>query len=71
MDKKGSHFDDSCDRVEVERKFSLAKRNFGLGILWTYLKKATESVATLSILALNLSKILCAPIYKWIYNSDM
>lgn len=36
-DKK-TEYKDNTDRIEVERKFSLAKRKFGLGLLYTKLK---------------------------------
>ena len=58
-------YKDNCDRVEVERAFSLAKRRFGLTEIRTYLKETTQSVIALSILALNLGKlqaIQCTPI---------
>ncbi|MCI1751215.1 MAG: transposase [Megasphaera cerevisiae] len=50
-------YKDNCDRVEVERAFSLAKRRFGLTAIRTYLKETTQSVIALSILALNLGKL--------------
>jgi len=48
---------DICERVEVERKFSLAKLKCGLGKIYTRLAETTESVIALSILMLNLKKI--------------
>lgn len=42
VDKK-TEYKDNTDRIEVERKFSLAKRKFGLGLLLTKLKNTTES----------------------------
>ncbi|SDN48040.1 Transposase DDE domain-containing protein, partial [Megasphaera paucivorans] len=62
---KRLEYKDNCDRVEVERAFSLAKRRFGLSQIRTYLKETTQSVIALSILALNLGKlqaIQCTPI---------
>ena len=61
IDKK-TEYKDSCDRVEVERAFSLAKRKFGLMQIRTYLKETTQAVIALAILALNLSQIQCAQI---------
>jgi hypothetical protein len=61
-DKKQEYVD-ICERVEVERKFSLAKRKFGLGLIRTYLQETTETVIALSILALNLSKVFCAQFF--------
>ena len=48
---------DICERVEVERKFSLAKLKCGLGKIYTRLAETTESVIALSILMVNLKKI--------------
>lgn len=58
-DKK-QEYKDICERVEVERAFSHAKRKFGMGLIKTYLKETTQAVIALSILALNLHKIHCA-----------
>lgn len=58
VDKK-AEYKDICDRVEVERAFSLAKRRFSLTQIRTYLKETTQTVIALSILALNLSKLQC------------
>ena len=62
VDKK-LEYNDNCDRVEVERKFSLAKRKCGLGQIYTRLKETSQSVIALSIVVLNLrhlAMILCA-----------
>jgi len=48
---------DICERVEVERKFSLAKLKCGLGKIYTRLAETSESVIALSILMVNLKKI--------------
>lgn len=56
-DKK-LEYADICDRVEVERKFSLAKRKCGLGLIMTKLRITTEHVVAMSILLLNLRKVL-------------
>ena len=58
VDKK-AEYKNICDRVEVERAFSLAKRRFSLTQIRTYLKETTQTVIALSILALNLSKLQC------------
>ena len=50
-------YKDICERVEVERKFSLAKLKCGLGKIYTRLAETTESVIVLSILVVNLKKI--------------
>jgi hypothetical protein len=56
-DKK-QEYRDSCDRTEVERRFSLAKRKYGMGILYTRLQETTKSSIALSIVLLNLNKVL-------------
>ena len=67
---KKQEYIDICDRVEVERDFSLAKSKCGLGLITTRLKETTEHVVALSILVLNLRKVLCAFVdflLSWIY----
>jgi hypothetical protein len=56
---------DICERVEVERRISLAKRKCGLGLLTTRLAQTTASAIALSIVVLNLRKIQCA-IFYWL-----
>jgi hypothetical protein len=51
-------YHDSCERIEVERRFSLAKRKYGMGMLYTRLETTTMSSVALSILLLNLNKVL-------------
>ena len=58
-DKK-QDYADICERVEVERRISLAKRKCGLGLLSTKLPQTTASAIALSIVVLNLRKIQCA-----------
>ena len=55
-DKKTEH-KDNTDRIEVERKFSLAKRKFGLGLLHTKLKNTTEASILLSVIAMNIDRL--------------
>lgn len=57
---KKQAYKDNCDRVEVERAFSLAKGKYGLGLIRARLKETTQSAIALSILALNLGRIWCA-----------
>ena len=54
---KTLEYKDLCDRVEVERAFSLAKRKFGLGLLRTTRPETTLAAVAASILALNLAKL--------------
>ena len=52
-----TEYKDAVDRIEVERGFSLAKRNFGLGCIWTKLDVTTKSSIALSIVAMNLHRL--------------
>lgn len=54
-DKKQDYIDES-ERVEVERKFSLAKRKCGIGLIVTRLKETTCHCLAMSVLLLNLRK---------------
>ncbi len=65
-DKK-QDYADICDRVEVERRISLAKRKCGLGLLTTKLPDTTASAIALSIVVLNLRKIQCA-FLRYLYS---
>jgi hypothetical protein len=56
IDKK-QEYSDNCDRVEVERGFSLAKRKFGLRLIRTRLEETSLCVIALSILTMNLYKV--------------
>ena len=56
IDKKQNYIDE-CERVEVERKFSLAKRKCGMGMIVTRLKETTCHSIAMSVLLLNLRKI--------------
>lgn len=67
VDKK-QEYRDEADRVEVERKFSLAKRCFGLSQIRTYLQETTQTVIALSILAMNLSKVYCCHFLEMLLN---
>ena len=53
-------YKDECERVEVERKFSLAKRKCGIGLVSAKLQETAAHVLAMSVLVLNLSKIQCA-----------
>ena len=54
---KVQDYQDECERVEVERKFSLGKRKCGMGLVTAKLKETAAHVVALSILLLNLRKI--------------
>lgn len=55
-DKKQDYIDEA-ERVEVERKFSLAKRKCGIGLIVTRLQETTCHCLAMSVLLLNLRKI--------------
>ena len=59
QDRKQNYID-KCERVEVEYRFSLAKRKCGLGLITTKLAETTLHSIALSIVVLNLRKIQCA-----------
>lgn len=54
---KMQDFLDECEGVEVERRFSLAKRKCGLRLIVTKLRQTIAHSVAMSILVLNLSKI--------------
>ena len=56
IDKKQNYIDE-CERVEVERKFSLAKRKCGMGMIVTRLKETTCHSIAMSVLLLILRSI--------------
>lgn len=51
-------YQDNTDRIEVERSFSLCKRCFGLGLVTTKLEKTAAGSIGLSVLTMNLFRIL-------------
>ncbi len=57
---KAQDYLDECQRVEVERRFSLAKRKCGMGLIMAKLEDTAAHVVAMSILVLNLRKIQCA-----------
>jgi hypothetical protein len=58
-DKKEA-YTDACERIEVERRFSLAKRKCGLGLIMTKLEETVSHSIAMSIVVLNLRKIQLA-----------
>lgn len=60
VQNKTQDFLDECERVEVERRFSLAKRKCGLGLIMTKLRETIAHSVAMSILVLNLRKVQCA-----------
>ena len=45
--------------MEVERRFSLAKRKCGMGLVTAKLRETSAHVIAMSVLVLNLRKIQC------------
>lgn len=68
---KKQDYQDECERVEVERRFSLAKRKCGLGLIMTKLEETISHSIAMSVIVLNLRKIQCAFLlwlFVWIYR---
>ena len=57
---KAQDYRDECQRVEVERRFSLAKRKCGMGLVMARPRETAAHVIAMSVLVLNLGKIQCA-----------
>lgn len=56
---KAQDYRDECERVEVERRFRLAKRKCGMGMVAAKLRETAAHVIAMSVLVLNLRKIQC------------
>ena len=52
-----TEYQDNVDRIEVKRKFSLAKRKFGLGLMRTKLENTTKSSILLTVIAMNVDRL--------------
>ena len=63
-DKRQEH-QDECERVEVERCFSLAKRKCGMGLVTAKLQETAAHVIAMSILVLNLRKLHHTLLRPW------
>ncbi len=57
---KRQDYIDEGERIEVERKFSLAKRKCGMGMIMTKLPGTAMHSIAMSIITLNLRKVLFA-----------
>lgn len=55
---------DAIERIEVERKFGLAKRRYSMGLVMEKLPQTVFAAVSLTILVMNLDKIL-----RWILSS--
>ena len=64
-DKKAEYID-NADRVEIERSFSLAKRCYGLGRIMTKLDVTTRSSIALSILVMNVARIVARSLRQFL-----
>jgi len=72
IDKK-IEYQDNIDRIDIERKFSLAKHKFGLGLLCTKLAITTKASIVLSIIAMNVDRFvsdLFAQILLFLYRLE-
>lgn len=54
---KRQEYQDNTDRIEVERSFSLGKRNYGMGYIATKPEKTQLTSIVLSVFVMNLFKI--------------
>mgnify|MGYP002529984122 CR=1 FL=1 len=68
--EKKTAYQDNTDRIEVERKFSLAKRRFGLGLLLTKREDTTKASIVLSIIAMNIDRLaaMLLRFFKFVFN---
>jgi len=53
-----TEYQDNTDRIAVERAFALAKHKYGLGLLVTKLDSTTRSSINLSIIAMNVDRLM-------------
>ena len=67
---KAQDYKDECEHVEVERKFSLAKRKCGMGLVTAKLQETAAHVLAMSVLVLNLHKIQCVLLQLLTYLWD-
>lgn len=65
---KTQDFLDECERVEVERRFSLAKRKCGLGLIVTRLQETIAHTVAMSICP-NGVHLICAGLFGWLQLS--
>ena len=67
IDKK-TEYADNAERVEVERTFSLAKRCYGLGRIMTKLDITTRSSIALSVLAMNVDRLVTLSLFHFLIS---
>lgn len=75
---KAQDYLDECERVEVERRFSLTKRKWGMGLVTAKLQETAAHVIAMSVLVLNLRKIqrtllqvLAALLVAWVLQRKL
>ena len=64
-DKK-IEYQDNVDRIEVERKFSLGKRCYSLGLIKAKLKETTRTAIALSVFVMNLFMITSRSFFHYL-----
>lgn len=64
---KEQDYKDECERVEAERRFSLAKRKCGMELITAKLRETVAHVVAMSVLVLNLRKIQSALLGLFVY----
>ena len=67
IDKK-VEYRDNADRVEVERAFALAKHSYGLGKIVTKLEETTRGSISLSVIAMNIDKLVAVLLRRIFYS---
>lgn len=67
MEDKKTEYQDNTDRIEVERRFSLTKRCYGMGIIMTKLKETQLTSIALSVFAANIDKMLRRVLFTLFY----
>ena len=68
MAYKKTEYRDNAERVEIERAFSLAKRSYGLGKIMTKLDTTTRGSIALSILAMNVDRLVCLSMLQFLIS---
>ncbi|MBQ7646183.1 MAG: IS5 family transposase [Clostridia bacterium] len=66
QDKKQARIDE-CERIEVERSFSLAKRKCGMGQISAKLEETVAHTVAMSVLVLNLRRIQLALLRLFVF----
>lgn len=56
-------YQDDVDRIEIEGKFGVAKRRYGMNRLMTKLRETSEMSIAMTFLVMNLMKVLLSPFF--------